>query len=603
MRGENGQVQLATKGIHRRIGNYYLIRRLGIGGFAEVYLGVHTYLKTPAAIKVLQKRFSSQEMQQFLQEARTISLLHHPSIIRILEFGVDDTTPFLVMDYAPHGTLRHACPQGHRLPLDTIISYVKQIASALQYAHTNNVIHRDVKPENILLGRNNEIILSDFGIAVPAHRTFSLQTLDTAGTPHYMAPEHIRGKPRPASDQYALGIVVYEWLCGTRPFHGGILQVMYQQANTAPPPLRNTIPTLTPDIEQVVLQALAKDPHQRFVSIEAFAHALEDAYQKSLRVNRRCCMYHGHASSVTALAWSPDGASIATADYHEQIHIWESTTGTSYSVDRYPGIPGPIGDIAWSPDGKHIAFGNRSAAAVVRSLVTKVERTLDDLCGNVDGIVWSPDGSRLASGSVGKIYGDTQAYIVQVWDTVTEENIFTQYLSLPLGKGRDWLSLAKGGFVSMRWLPDNTGMTFANLDRTLETWNTTTQKQLFLQKASGRQHMARAVVLSPDGRFLATILADQTVAVSETISGRTLCTYRGHQSTVHVVAWSPDSKYIASGSEDTTVHIWDAKTGKHIFTHQGHASRVNVVAWSPDGKRLASASSDQTVQTWQVEGL
>ncbi len=603
MSGENRQEQLATKSTHRRLGNYHLIRQLGMGGFAEVYLGEHTYLKTPAAIKVLSKSVSSQEMQQFLQEARTISLLHHPSIIRILEFGVDDTTPFLVMDYAPHGTLRHACPQGRRLLLATIISYAKQVASALQYAHANNVIHRDVKPENMLLGRNNEVMLSDFGIAVAAHQTSSLKTLDTAGTPHYMAPEHIRGKPRPASDQYALGIVLYEWLCGTRPFHGGILQVMYQQANTAPPPLRNMLPTLSPDIERVVLQALAKDPHQRFVSIEAFANALEDAYRRSLRGSMPCCMYRGHASSVTALAWSPDGTRIATADYHERIHIWESTTGTPCSIDRYTGIPGPVGDIAWSPDGKYIAFGNRSAAAVIRSLATRQERVLDDLCGKVDVIAWSPNGSRLASGSAGKVYGDALAYIVQVWDTITEENIFTHYLSLPLGKGRDWFSLVKGGFVSMRWLPDNTGITFVNLDGTLETWDTMAQKQLFLHKASGRQNMARAVALSPDGRSLATIRADQAVEVSETISGRVLCTYRGHQSQVHVIAWSPDSKCIASGSEDTTVHIWDAKTGKHIFTHQGHSSRVNVAAWSPDGRHVASASSDQTIQTWQVKGL
>jgi len=314
-------------------------------------------------------------------------------------------------------------------------------------------------------------------------------------------------------------------------------------------------------------------------------------------------MYRGHASSVTALAWSPDGTRIATADYHERIHIWESTTGTPCSIDRYTGIPGPIGDIAWSPDGKYIAFGNRNAAAVVRSLVTRQERVLDDLCGKVDVIAWSPNGSRLASGSVGKVYGDALAYIVQVWDTITEENIFTHYLSLPLGKGRDWFSLVKGGFVSMRWLPDNTGITFVNLDGTLETWDTMAQKQLFLHKASGRQNMARAVALSPDGRSLATIRADQAVEVSETISGRVLCTYRGHQSQVHVIAWSPDSKCIASGSEDTTVHIWDAKTGKHIFTHQGHSSRVNVAAWSPDGRHVASASSDQTIQTWQVKGL
>jgi serine/threonine protein kinase len=602
MRGENRQEQLVTKSTHRQLGNYHLIRQLGVGGFAEVYLGEHMYLKTSAAIKVLRKSVSLQEMQQFLKEARTISLLHHSSIIRILEFGVDNNIPFLVMDYAPHGTLRHACPQNHRLPLATIISYVKQIASALQYAHANNVIHRDVKPENMLLGRNNEVMLSDFGIAVAAHRTSSLKTLDTAGTPHYMAPEHIRGKPRPASDQYALGVVVYEWLCGRRPFHGDVVQVMYQQIHTAPPPLRNLVPTLSPDVEQVVLQALNKEPQLRFPSVGAFAKALEDACHRPLRGTSRRCIYRGHASSVSALAWSPDATRIASTDHHERMHIWEAMTGAICSVDNHISAPGPVGGIAWSPDGKHIAFGNRSSAAVMRTLTTRQERVFDDLSGNVDAIIWSPHGSYLASGSVGKIYGDTQAYIIQVWNTVTEETIFTHYLYLPLGKGRAWLALAKGGFVSMRWLPDNTRMTFVNLDKTVETWDITAQKQLFAQDAHGSRDLARAVALSPDGRFLASIIADQTVEVSETISGRMLCTYRGHQEPASVVAWSPDSKHIAS-SADATVHVWDAKTGKHIFTYQGHASRVNVLAWSPDGKHVASASGDQTVHTWRVEGL
>ena len=586
-----------------RLGNYSLLHRLGAGGFAEVYLGEHVYLKTCAAIKVLRTQFSPQDVQPFIKEAQIIALLNHPHIIRVLDFGVDDTIPFLVMDYAPNGTLRQVCPRGHRLPLPTIIAYMKQIAAALQYAHMNNVIHRDVKPENMLLGRDHKILLSDFGIAVAAHRTASLKTLNTAGTPYYMAPEHIQGRPRPASDQYALGIVVYEWLCGTRPFQGDPLQVMYQQMHNAPPPLHNKVPVLSPDVEQVVLQALAKDPQQRFPNVEAFANALEHAGQRSLRGTSCGCIYRGHASSVTTLAWSPDETRIVSTDYHEQIHIWSAMQGVIHSVDSHTASPGPIGSMAWSPDGKHIAFGNRSTAAVVRTLATRQERVLGDVCGMVDAIAWSPNGSRLASGIVGKFYGDAQEYIVQVWNIATEENIFTHYLSLPLVKGRDWLSLTKGGFVSMKWLPDNTGMTFVNLDKTVETWDTTTQKQLFTRRTHNQTNTVRRVVLSPDGEYIASTMADQTIEVSETISGRALCTYCGHQDPIYVVAWSPDSKYIASGGADATVQIWDAKDGKQIFVYQDHTCDVNVISWSSSGKYIASADSNQIVRTWQVEGL
>src|SRR5437588_12548207 len=122
------------------------------------------------------------------------------------------------MDYAPNGTLRKLHPKGTMLPLSLIIAYTKQIASALQYAHEEKFIHRDVKPENMLVGRRDAVLLSDFGIALIAQSSRYQSTQEVIGTVAYMAPEQIQGKPRRASDQYALGIVVYEWICGDRPF-------------------------------------------------------------------------------------------------------------------------------------------------------------------------------------------------------------------------------------------------------------------------------------------------------------------------------------------------------------------------------------------------
>src|SRR5207249_11448551 len=153
---------------------------------------------------------------------------------------------FLVIDYAPNGTLRRRYPKGSLVPLPIIISAVKQVADALQYAHEHKIIHRDVKPENMLLGRRREILLSDFGIATIAHSTSSLSTSaeGTSGTLSYMAPEQIEGHPRPASDQYALAVVVYEWLCGERPFEGSVSELIAQQLSIPPLPLRERMPTI-----------------------------------------------------------------------------------------------------------------------------------------------------------------------------------------------------------------------------------------------------------------------------------------------------------------------------------------------------------------------
>src|SRR6266852_732162 len=263
----------------QQLGNYRLVTLLGQGGFAEVYLGQHVRLSLHAAIKVLHRHLTDQEAEHFYQEAETIAKLMHPAIIRILDYDVQDGVPFLVMDYAPNGSLRRRHPKGTVVSLPQIVSYVKQAAAALQYAHDHKYIHRDVKPENMLLGRQQEVLLSDFGLAALAHSSASLSTQEAIGTLSYMAPEQIEGHPRPASDQYALGCMIYEWLCGARPFEGSPTEVMVQQLSIPPQPLRERDPTIPLALEQVVLCALAKDPKDRFASVQDFAKALEQASQ------------------------------------------------------------------------------------------------------------------------------------------------------------------------------------------------------------------------------------------------------------------------------------------------------------------------------------
>ncbi len=209
-----------TDRVGQQLGNYRLISLLGRGSFAEVYLGEHIYLETQAAIKVLHTQLANADIEPFRLEAKRVAHLEHPHIVRVLEFGVEGSTPFVVMSYAPGGTLRKLHPEGSRLPLSTVVSYVKQVAEALQCAHDQQLIHRDIKPENLLVGRGNQIVLSDFGIALLAQNSHYYTTLAMAGSIAYMAPEQLQDRPRPASDQYALGVVVYEWLCGERPFSG-----------------------------------------------------------------------------------------------------------------------------------------------------------------------------------------------------------------------------------------------------------------------------------------------------------------------------------------------------------------------------------------------
>src|SRR5690348_987372 len=172
--------------VGQQLGNYRLLRLVGRGAFAEVYLGEHQYLERLAAIKVLHVQMEPKNQEQFRREARTIAHLQHPHIVQVHDFGLDDQTPYLVMEYTPGGTLRSQHPKGTRLPLEQIVTYVKQIASALDSAHQQHVIHRDIKPENLLLTARHEILLSDFGLAVVQRSLDSLSTQDPAGSPLYM---------------------------------------------------------------------------------------------------------------------------------------------------------------------------------------------------------------------------------------------------------------------------------------------------------------------------------------------------------------------------------------------------------------------------------
>ena len=221
---------------------------------------------------------SPRDLRAFLNEARMFRL-SHPHIMPLLDFGLSrQDEPFLVMDYAPNGTLRDRHSRGSRVPLPTVVDYATQVASALQYAHDKRLIHRDVKPENMLLGSDGRLLLSDFGIATAVHSADSFSTSEgVRGTALYMAPEQWRGKPQPQSDQYALAVVIYEWLTGRSPFVGTTFEVMTQHATQAPPSLLGQLPDLSPEIEEVLFHALAKDPKERFASIRAFINALRQA--------------------------------------------------------------------------------------------------------------------------------------------------------------------------------------------------------------------------------------------------------------------------------------------------------------------------------------
>lgn len=258
--------------VGQEIGNYKLLCLLGQEGYSAcVYLGEHKHHRSYAAVKV---QGTNRWKTRGSNEVYMLSHVNHPHIVHMREHGMQDNIRFFVMDLATQGTLLNLLAQN--TPISRVAACVSQIASALQHTHTRDIIHRDIKPTNILVESSGKVLLADFELATD-HRSCH----SAIATPAYAAPEQTQGRPCPASDQYALGVIVYQWLCGELPFRGTSAEMATQHRKVPPPSLRDKAPTLPHAVEQVVLTALAKDPNARFPNIQTFAVLFQQACQSA----------------------------------------------------------------------------------------------------------------------------------------------------------------------------------------------------------------------------------------------------------------------------------------------------------------------------------
>ncbi|MEZ5452756.1 MAG: protein kinase [Thiothrix sp.] len=254
--------------------HYDIIRKLAEGGMATVYLARHTILEREVALKVMSSKMAATEAlrQGFIREARIVAQLEHPHIVHIYDGGADNNLFYMAMELLPGGTLKEQLESGPLLPSATL-EITRQIASALDYAHSKGYIHRDIKPANILFRANGNAALADFGIAkLQGIVSDATQLGLVAGTPFYMSPEQTRGHGVDArSDLYSLGIVLYEMLTGSRPYTGNSLVAIAGQHLNAP------IPQLTGDnahYQPILEKLLAKQPADRFASAADLLEAL-----------------------------------------------------------------------------------------------------------------------------------------------------------------------------------------------------------------------------------------------------------------------------------------------------------------------------------------
>lgn len=618
-----------------QLGNYQLVRLLAEGGFAEIYLGEHVHLGTEAAIKVLHTQIALSDLGWFRQEARIVARLRHPHIISILDFNVQNGTPFLVMDYAPNGTLRQRHPRGAMLSPATITPYLRQISDALQYAHDRYLVHRDVKPENMLIGESGDILLSDFGIAVMLQTAQAKTDQRIIGTISYMSPEQLKGQVLAASDQYALATVVYEWLCGQCPFTGTVAEIATQHLNSEPPSLCQYNSQVPPALERVIFRALAKDPEQRYPSIREFARAFIAASPQQVLLLREAGVQESLIETVPGTNYE-ETIYVPPPNEQEMRHNWQSAQGRQKRASRRGVLLGLAGLATFSiaggallaranPSLLSLLFPHQQAVIVKPTQLPKpgsvpIGKLLISYTAHtntVSSVAWSPQrGLYIASGSWDQS--------VRVWRTSTGVDVrnYTGH--------NDQIN-------AVAWSPDGQKIASASNDNTVKLWNA-------LQEGGtsfaywNHQRNVNAVTWSPDGQMIASASDDRTVRLWRP-DGTDIGVFTRHNDSVRTVGWSPDGKYLASGSADTTVYVWmpqslnggnnnngdngnnnnngdNGDNGNHnnnisgmnasnwldrgtpIATFSEHNGTVNTLAWSPNGQLIASAGDDRTVRIW-----
>ncbi|GCE19922.1 protein kinase domain-containing protein [Dictyobacter kobayashii] len=309
--------QLAT------IGNYRLLEPISSGTFGRVYRAEHLVLSNRiVAIKILHGMLiqTQSDKESFFREAKLLEMLQHPFILRVIDVGLQDFTPYLVTELATGGSLRQLLRSSMTQPFsfEQVKQILQQIAQALQFAHQHNIIHRDLKPENILFSEHGDILIADFGMSQTL-QSKSFQQGSIAGTPPYMAPEQFKGIISKESDQYALGCIAYELLTGKTPFPSADIYTMaFKHLSEQPPPPHVVNPQIPEHVSQAVMKALAKERTKRHSDVLGFVNSIDKSPREWLNEGNQLFSNQEYEKAATcyaqALRLTPNNARL----YHSK---------------------------------------------------------------------------------------------------------------------------------------------------------------------------------------------------------------------------------------------------------------------------------------------
>ncbi len=600
----------ANPGPLSRLDDYELVREVGRGGMGVVFQARDVKLNRVVALKMIRDGAlaNADELQRFDKEAAAAAQFQHPNIVALFHIGKHAQRPYFCMEYISGTSLAERVALGPIAGRRAAV-YLEATARAVHYAHQRGILHRDLKPGNILLDENDQPKVTDFGLA-KSMTTGSDQTRTGAvlGTPSYMSPEQAAGLRTlgPQADVYSLGAILYELLTGKPPFCGetalATLKLVAEQEPISPQLIN---PLADTDLVTICLKCLEKDPRRRYATADALADDLARHLRGEPIVARRVSMV---GRAVKWVRRKPATAAIITISLVGLAgfvwFLWH-TALEEKSLREKAEVANKLADVRWET-ARHLLYLSemrRAQHALERADFDSVDRLLADWrpnekhsdlrdwewhflkqqsqsrfsvgkhAGHASAVAYAPDGRHLASAG-GEF---TKPGEIKIWD-------------LHHGKLLHTLRGHTNAIAAIAYFPDKNWLASAGYDNVVRLWDL--DKGAEVATLRGHTQHINHLAISPSGEWIASASADRTARVwrvAAHLAGDAVpVALRGHTGEVAAIAFHPQANKLATGSHDRTVKLWNLDTQQEEATLAGHEGEVDCLAFSSAGKILVS---------------
>ena len=644
-------------GMLGRIGSFDVVRVVGRGGMGVVLHAFDPSLQRDVALKLLDPSLASNNTarQRFTREARAAAAVSHENIVAVHQVDEDPKSglPFFVMQLVAGESLEQRLRRVGKLPLNDVIRLAAQAAAGLSAAHASGLIHRDIKPGNMLLeSPGDRLKLTDFGLARAVEDLRLTKTGFVSGTPLYMAPEQAKGDDADhRADLFSLGVVLYEALAGKPPFEGKTpLAVLRRVADEPHVALNHFSPDVPKWFEDVIDRLLAKDPDDRYSTAAELAAELAPFVSKhssqpcEMTSAEPCSLARASTLSRRAIRkWKVKFALLMSIPFLIGVLLtsgfWlavlpRSTSGAiavpPMTVEEgivesgipVPGNSGPVWSVDASPDGKTLAMGLEDGRIIIYDIAErKVRYSLDEHSGPVWGIDFFPDGSRFVSAS--------DDGTVKIWDLDKRKSVRT----LPgnsgvrsvavAGHGRSIATGDRSGNVIVWDVREQTpikvyqhggtvtaiafdkqglAVASAGSDKTIKLWDLTNDDSKPRLTLTGHKGPIYAVAMSPDDNLIASAGWNGVIKIWDENSGSELRELSGHEYDVWSLDFAMQDQKVtlASAGQDGTVRVWDPNRGEQLLKYKGHKQAAHVVRFGAGNNQLFSGGRDGFVRVWDL---